>query len=192
MVQHNTFSNPLNGKAFVIFKSSEAAETATTELKRRCLMLGDGRPVVAQRGTIPEPVKSRGFPGHLSIGKIKFQKLREEMSNTIEHEMAVEWRVLQENSSRWWKALHQKQAEDMEHLSSKLKNPIQNSGLVLLVFLCPRGKQRCEDHFKIWGCIQAQSSSTEILFLCDDRMQLLVQYNNASFAVHCIGVNSIV
>nr|XP_016472907.1 PREDICTED: uncharacterized protein LOC107794874 isoform X2 [Nicotiana tabacum] len=42
MVQHNTFSNPLNGKAFVIFKSSEGAETAISKLKRRCLMLGDG------------------------------------------------------------------------------------------------------------------------------------------------------
>ncbi|XP_055805190.1 protein ANTI-SILENCING 1-like isoform X3 [Solanum dulcamara] len=139
MVQHNTFSNPLNaGKAFVIFKSSDAAENAIFELKRRCLVLGDGRPVVARRGTIQEPVKSRDFPGHLSIGKIKFQKLGEEMrkavstshysqSNTIEHEMAVEWRVLQEKSSMWWKALHQEQAAEIEQLRSKLKNPIKNS-----------------------------------------------------------------
>ncbi|PHT55568.1 hypothetical protein CQW23_04054 [Capsicum baccatum] len=126
MVQHNTFSNPLNGKAFVIFKSSEAAETAIFELKRRCLMLGDGRPVVARRGTIQEPMESRDFPGHLSIGKLKFQKL-EEMMNTVEHGLAVEWRVLQEKSSLWWKALHQQQAAEIEHLRSKLKNPIQNS-----------------------------------------------------------------
>ncbi|XP_010316964.1 protein ANTI-SILENCING 1-like [Solanum lycopersicum] len=138
MVPHNTFSNPLNGKAFVIFKSSEAAETAIFELKRTCLMLGDGRPVVARRGTIQEPVKSKDFPGHLSIEKINFQKLGEEMrkavstshyaqSNTIEHELAVEWRVLQEQSNRWWKALHQEQAAEIEQLSSKLKNPIKNS-----------------------------------------------------------------
>ncbi|XP_070051487.1 protein ANTI-SILENCING 1-like isoform X5 [Nicotiana tomentosiformis] len=118
MVQHNTFSNPLNGKAFVIFKSSEGAETAISKLKRRCLMLGDGRPVVARRGSIEEQVKCSGLPGHLSIGRIKFQKLGEEMrkavstshhsqSNTIEHEMAVEWRVLQEKSGLWWKALHE-------------------------------------------------------------------------------------
>ncbi|KAJ8549291.1 hypothetical protein K7X08_032998 [Anisodus acutangulus] len=133
MVPHNTFSNPLNGKAFVIFKSSKAAENAIFELRRRCLMLGDGRPVVARRGTIEEPMKSRDFPGHLSIGKIKFQ--REEMrkavstshysqSNTIEHVMGVEWRVLQEESSLRWKALHQEQAAEIQRLSSKLKTPI--------------------------------------------------------------------
>ncbi|KAK4361379.1 hypothetical protein RND71_020331 [Anisodus tanguticus] len=186
MVPHNTFSNPLNGKAFVIFKSSKAAENAIFELRRRCLMLGDGslpssrarpvnclenafenivydgvifallclrelsrslegeggnvivvyvllRPVVARRGTIEEPMKSRDFPGHLSIGKIKFQ--REEMrkavstshysqSNTIEHVMGVEWRVLQEESSLRWKALHQEQAVEIQRLSSKLKTPI--------------------------------------------------------------------
>ncbi|KAL3376803.1 hypothetical protein AABB24_003297 [Solanum stoloniferum] len=138
MVQHNTFSNPLNGKAFLIFKSSEAAETAIFELKRRCLMLGDGRPVVARKGTIQDQVKSKDFPGRLSIGKLKFQKLGEEMrkavstshyaqSNTIEHELAVEWRVLQEQSSLWWKALRQEQAAEIEQLNSKLKNPIKNS-----------------------------------------------------------------
>ncbi|KAM3284568.1 protein ANTI-SILENCING 1 isoform X2 [Capsicum chacoense] len=137
MVQHNTFSNPLNGKAFVIFKSSEAAETAISELKRRCLMLGDGRPVVARRGTIQEPMESRDFPGHLSIGKLKFQKLEKmrkavstshySQMNTVEHGLAIEWRVLQEKSSLWWKALHQQQAAEIEHLRSKLKNPIQNS-----------------------------------------------------------------
>ncbi|XP_060193640.1 protein ANTI-SILENCING 1-like isoform X2 [Lycium barbarum] len=135
MLQHNTFSNPLNGKAFVIFRSSEAAENAMFELKRRCLMLGDGRPVVARRGIIEEPGKSRDFPGHLSIGKIKFQKLGEEMrkavstshysqSNTIENEMAIDWRVLQEESSLRWKALHQEQAAEIERLSSKLKTLI--------------------------------------------------------------------
>ncbi|XP_016450985.2 protein ANTI-SILENCING 1-like [Nicotiana tabacum] len=137
MVQHNTFSNSLNGKAFVIFKSSEHAETAISKLKKRCLMLGDGRPVVARRGTIEEPVKCSGLPGHLSIGRIKFQKLGEEMrkavstshhsqSNTIEHEMAVEWRALQEKSSLWWKALHEKQAAEIELLRGKLKSPIWN------------------------------------------------------------------
>ncbi|CAN4080271.1 unnamed protein product [Withania somnifera] len=133
MVQHDTFSNPLSGKAFVIFKSSEAAETAILELKRRCLMLGDGRPVVARREAIKEPLKSKDFPGHLSIEKINFLKLGEEMrkavstshysqSNTIEHEMAIEWLVLQEKSSLWWKDLHQQQAAEIDHLRSKLKN----------------------------------------------------------------------
>ncbi|OIT33722.1 hypothetical protein A4A49_11244 [Nicotiana attenuata] len=95
------------------------------------------RPVVARRGTIKEPVKCSGLPGHLSIGRIKFQKLGEEMrkavstshhsqSNTIEHEMAVEWRVLQEKSSLWWKALHEKQAAEIELLRGKLKSPIWN------------------------------------------------------------------
>lgn len=138
MVPYNMFSNPLNGKAFVIFKSRDAAETAIFELKRRCLMLSEGRPIVARRGTIREPVKSRDFPGHLAIGKIKFQKLGEEMrkavstshysqSNTIENDMAIEWRVLQERSSLWWKALHQEQAAEIEQLRSKLKNPVKNS-----------------------------------------------------------------
>ncbi|KAJ0008163.1 hypothetical protein Pint_30027 [Pistacia integerrima] len=43
MLQHSTFSSPDNGKALVIFKSKDAADTAILELRRRCLMLAGGR-----------------------------------------------------------------------------------------------------------------------------------------------------
>ncbi|KAA8541868.1 hypothetical protein F0562_023020 [Nyssa sinensis] len=133
MVQHSSFSSPHYGQAFVIFKSRDAAECAISELNRKCLML-NGRPIVGCRGTIREPGKPTRFIGHLVIPKVKFQRQREEMRdavstshysqpNTIEFDMAIEWRGLQEKSNLWWEALNKQQAKEIEDLRSRLKNP---------------------------------------------------------------------
>ncbi|XP_010542269.1 PREDICTED: protein ANTI-SILENCING 1 isoform X2 [Tarenaya hassleriana] len=43
MIQSSLVSGPRNGKAFVIFKSKGAAESALSVLTERCLMLADGK-----------------------------------------------------------------------------------------------------------------------------------------------------
>ncbi|KAK9923031.1 hypothetical protein M0R45_031466 [Rubus argutus] len=120
MIPCTPFSNPRYGKAFVIFKSSDAAESAIVELNRRCLTLADGRPVIGIvcRGTLKEREKVSRFVGHLAIDKHQLQSQREEMRkavstshfaqpNSVEYDMAMDWCLLQEKSDLWWKALYQ-------------------------------------------------------------------------------------
>ncbi|KAK8551183.1 hypothetical protein V6N13_119667 [Hibiscus sabdariffa] len=106
MVEHTAFSCPCYGKALVIFKSKEAATSAINQLMERCLMLADGRPVIARREPPRTPAKVAGFVGHLTIDKV-LQRQTEEMPNNIEFDMGMEWRILQLKSDVAWKALHE-------------------------------------------------------------------------------------
>ncbi|VFQ67584.1 unnamed protein product [Cuscuta campestris] len=133
MIQHSrTFSSLHSGQAFVIFKSREAANTVISNLRTRCLMLGDGRPLIARTKALKDPRNQSLFFGHLTIERMKPPKQRIEMrsavstshysqDNTIEYEMALEWFVLQERSNRWWEALSESQAKDLAELKSKAK-----------------------------------------------------------------------
>ncbi|KAL3516350.1 hypothetical protein ACH5RR_023252 [Cinchona calisaya] len=132
MIQHSTFSGPNYGKAFVIFKSKDAADSVIYELKRRCLMIGDQRPVVARRGKLKDPHDTQKFFGHLSIPKVWFQKQHEDkrnavstshysQRNTVECDMAMEWYGLYERSKLWWEALHKAQTKEMEFLRNQNK-----------------------------------------------------------------------
>ncbi|KAK3219582.1 hypothetical protein Dsin_013552 [Dipteronia sinensis] len=133
MLQRSTFSSPYNGKALVIFKSKDAADFAIAELRNRCLMLEDGRPVICRRQTLREPRKPASFVGHLSLDKVRHRKQRDQQMkngvstshcsqlNTIEYEMAMEWCLLQEKSELWWKALHERQEKHIQHVRGRLK-----------------------------------------------------------------------
>ncbi|PRQ50774.1 putative BAH domain, nucleotide-binding alpha-beta plait domain-containing protein [Rosa chinensis] len=129
MIPCTPFSNPRYGKAFVIFKSSDDAETAIVELNRRCLTLADGRPVIGTicRGTLKVPDKTSRFYGHLTIDKHRLKSQREEMRkavstshfaqpNTVEYDMAMDWCLLQERSDLWWKALYQDHEEEEKEI----------------------------------------------------------------------------
>ncbi|XP_007023965.2 PREDICTED: uncharacterized protein LOC18595798 isoform X2 [Theobroma cacao] len=118
MVEKSTFSCPHYGKALIIFKSKEAADAAISHLTKRCLVLADGRPVIAKRETLRKPSKLAGFVGHLTIDRVQHKRQTEEMKkakstshpsqpNNIEYDMGMEWRILQEKSDMWWKALHE-------------------------------------------------------------------------------------
>ncbi|XP_019169562.1 PREDICTED: protein ANTI-SILENCING 1-like isoform X2 [Ipomoea nil] len=133
-IERSTFSTPHSGKALAIFKSKEAAESVISDLKTRCLVLGDGRPLIAQTGVHKKPSNPSVFVGHLTIGKTRPQRQRPEMrmalstshhsqSNTIEYEMAIEWFVLQQQSDRWWKTLYEKHAKEIAELKNKVKIP---------------------------------------------------------------------
>ncbi|KAJ4718300.1 Bromo-adjacent domain-containing protein, putative isoform 1 [Melia azedarach] len=84
MLQRNTFSSPHIGKALVIFKSKDAAVLALSELRRRCLMLADGRPIVGSRATLSEPGRPTRLIGHLIIDKV-WQKQRDKVTQLSCH-----------------------------------------------------------------------------------------------------------
>ncbi|XP_048234126.1 protein ANTI-SILENCING 1 isoform X2 [Ricinus communis] len=127
MIQRSTLSSLLYGKAFVVFGSKEAAESAIFKLQTRCLVLTDGRPIVGSRGSLKDPAKSADFTGHICLSKIRkkqTQEMRKAVStshlsqpNTIEYEMAIERRLLQKQFDECWNELH-RHAQEIEDLKS--------------------------------------------------------------------------
>ncbi|XP_052487537.1 protein ANTI-SILENCING 1 [Gossypium raimondii] len=131
MIEQTTFSCPCYGKALIIFKSKEAANSAIFQLMKRCLMLADGRPLIARRESLRKGAKV-GFVGHLTIDKLQLQRQTEDMKkakstshasqpNNIEFDMGMEWRLLQLKSDMWWKALHERQEKEIEAVRNQLK-----------------------------------------------------------------------
>ncbi|RDX90601.1 Protein ANTI-SILENCING 1, partial [Mucuna pruriens] len=132
MIEWSPTSNTYYGGAFVIFKTKDAAESAISELNKRCLILGEGRIVSATKETLCEASLKRKFTGHLVIDRAAIQKLRQEMRNavstshcsqpnTIEYEMAVEWLLRYEKSNACWNGLCQRQMKEIQDVKSKLK-----------------------------------------------------------------------
>lgn len=123
VIPRTAFSNPKCGEAFVIFRTKEAADMAVKKLDEAFLMLPDGRPLVATKAAPAAPGKPK-FAGHICIEKHKLQLHRSHQAddirkavstshcsqpNTIEYEMAMEWRLLQEKSECWWKELYEQE-----------------------------------------------------------------------------------
>ncbi|GLU14588.1 hypothetical protein SLE2022_311490 [Rubroshorea leprosula] len=131
MIQQTAFSSPYYGKALVILQSKKEVELAISKLEENCLMLANGRPIVASKVEIEKPNKQAGFVGHLLLDKFRVQRQNQERKkavstshcsqpNTIEYDLAMEWCMLQEKSDLWWKALYEEQAKEIE-VSKQLK-----------------------------------------------------------------------
>ncbi|CAO2841692.1 unnamed protein product [Amaranthus hypochondriacus] len=131
VVQRTATSNRYSGKALVIFKTRDVAERIISKLDTGCLMLPNERPLIASR-EICFPGKPGSFPGHLVLDKVRHQQQRESREavstshsaqpNTLEYEMAIEWRLLQAKSELCWKMLYKKQAEETKKLKASLKS----------------------------------------------------------------------
>ncbi|KAH0716046.1 hypothetical protein KY284_008951 [Solanum tuberosum] len=117
MVQRTAFSSPYYGRALVAFKTREAAERVSKKLTEGCLMMSNQRPLVASFVTLPKMEgNTPSFAGHLCVDKLRLQSQREmkeavstshcSQPNTIEHEMGIEWRLLQSRSDSWWSRLY--------------------------------------------------------------------------------------
>ncbi|KAL2927188.1 Protein ANTI-SILENCING 1 [Bienertia sinuspersici] len=103
------------GQALVIFNSKADADFVRNELNKNCLIV-EGRPLIARKSSLNEPGIASNFPGHLIIdklSKIKSDKRKAlstshcSQANTIEHEMAMQWRFLQSKNDLCWKTLHE-------------------------------------------------------------------------------------
>lgn len=131
MVQRTAFSSPHSGRALVAFKTREAAERVSKKLADGCLMVSNQRPLVASFVTLPKMEGNTPFAGHLCVDKLRLQLQREmkeavstshcSQPNTIEHEMGIEWRLLQSRSDSWWNRLYKQQKEDLRKTTSELK-----------------------------------------------------------------------
>ncbi|XP_021731908.1 protein ANTI-SILENCING 1-like isoform X1 [Chenopodium quinoa] len=118
------------GHALVIFESKDDADLVMCLLKDRCLVVGEGRPLVACKATFNEPDMTLNFPGHLIMDSLKHKfnvNKRKAVfashcaqANTIEHEMAMQWRMLQNKSDLWWEALYKGQAKEFSHCQNQI------------------------------------------------------------------------
>ncbi|XXG55998.1 hypothetical protein AAC387_Pa03g3535 [Persea americana] len=129
VIQRTESSSPYSGQAIVIFKSREAAETVLHKLNNRCLMLPNGRVLFGRRPprVLEGPAK---FFGHLTIDKVKIQARGEKetavstahfaQANTIEYQMAMEWRLLQIRSEVLWAELYKWHGEERKELTKSL------------------------------------------------------------------------
>ncbi|KAL5715537.1 hypothetical protein ACHQM5_017343 [Ranunculus cassubicifolius] len=134
VVPHTSTSSPHSGQAFVIFKSRDMADTAVRKLDEGCLMLPNGRPLVASWGSPPNMGgKPSSFIGHLAIDKTRLQSLRNEhkqaistshcsQPNTIEFDMAMEWCLLQTQSESIWEELYKRHGNELRKLKATLKS----------------------------------------------------------------------
>ncbi|KAF5185834.1 Anti-silencing [Thalictrum thalictroides] len=123
-----TADGAFESQAFVIFNSRDAADTAVTKLEEGCLMLPNGRPLVACWGSPPSSEKRSTFVGHLFIDKCKLQQ-REAIStshcsqpNTIEYDMAMEWCLMQKKCERMWKQLYKQHGDELKKMKATLKS----------------------------------------------------------------------
>ncbi|XP_056692353.1 protein ANTI-SILENCING 1 isoform X2 [Spinacia oleracea] len=130
VVQRTATSSRCSGQAYVIFKTREVAEKVLKKLDNECFMLPNGRPLVGSRDVVCFPGKQSQFPGHLVIPKPQMQRESREavstshsaQSNTLEYEMALEWRLLQERSELAWKMLYKQQGEQIKKLKATMKS----------------------------------------------------------------------
>ncbi|XP_031490640.1 protein ANTI-SILENCING 1-like [Nymphaea colorata] len=131
VLQFTSFSSPHCGQAFVIFMTREAAELVIKRLNEGCFMLSSGRPLVAAKRAPLLKENSTKFVGHLSIDKQRVINKEEwkravftshcSQPNTIEYEMALEWKLLQEQFGRCWKELYEQQGKELKGLKCRLK-----------------------------------------------------------------------
>ncbi|CAM8892329.1 unnamed protein product [Rhodiola kirilowii] len=132
-VYRATNRSPFSGQAFAIFRTKEVAEKVVMKLEQECLMLSNGRPLIASFGNPCFPGKET-LIGHFGIDKLTVQLSREKKDavstshssqpNSIEYEFAMEWCLLQERSKWAWRNLHKQQAEEVKKMMGELKTKL--------------------------------------------------------------------
>ncbi|KAL1532490.1 protein ANTI-SILENCING 1-like isoform X2 [Salvia divinorum] len=139
VLPHTAISNPSSGQAFVVFKSSDAANKVVHQLDEECLMLSNQRPLVACHVHLPKLFeKQTTYVGHLDIDKDRRQMLREmkeavstshySQHNTIEYEMAMDWCLLQSQSDEWWERLYEQQRKELKKHMDNFKSNCREFG----------------------------------------------------------------
>ncbi|XP_017233334.1 protein ANTI-SILENCING 1 isoform X3 [Daucus carota subsp. sativus] len=129
-IPRTRISSPHSGEALIMLTNVEIAKRVFRKLSEGCLMLPNGRPLVATKAPpIHFTEGQHAYFGHLVIDSIKLQRnARDAVStshcsqpNTIEYTMAMEWCLLQAQFDRIWEGLYKHHKEDMRRLKRNLK-----------------------------------------------------------------------
>ncbi|CAM0906748.1 unnamed protein product [Alopecurus aequalis] len=129
-VNHPTYDDPNNGKAYAIFKSKRFADVAISKINSG-LVVG-GRPLYCSKGLLKVPKASGPLVGHLTISNQKMSiRQREEQKkavstshcsqpNTIEYDLALDWMLVREKQARKFSILHKKHVEERKSFAAKI------------------------------------------------------------------------
>uniref|UniRef100_A0A1J3GBR0 BAH domain-containing protein n=1 Tax=Noccaea caerulescens TaxID=107243 RepID=A0A1J3GBR0_NOCCA len=117
------------GQALVIFNSREAAERVIARLDEGCLLLSNGRPLVAAFAKLNPPGKSSSLPGHIKPHKSQMRRETRDavatshcsQPNNVEYEMAMEWCLHQARSEQAIKMMSKRQLEERKSLRINFK-----------------------------------------------------------------------
>ncbi|KAG2300583.1 hypothetical protein Bca52824_037055 [Brassica carinata] len=121
MIERTSVSFSHIGEALVIFNSRQAAVRAIRRLDEGCLLLSNGRPLVAAFAKVNPPGKSSSpFCGHIKLQKSQTRReTRDSVStsrgsqpNTLEFEMAMEWRLHRTRSDHAMETVSKRQLEE--------------------------------------------------------------------------------
>ncbi|KAM0011437.1 putative BAH domain-containing protein [Helianthus debilis subsp. tardiflorus] len=136
ILQRSSVSSPHHAQALIVLKTKEDGQRVLTKLDEECLMLSDGKnsfmPLVGTPCPAISTGKNSSFYGNLA-GKARFRNQREDEAvstshfsqpNTIEYDMAMEWRLLQLQSVKCWEKLHELQGLELESLKKGLKENV--------------------------------------------------------------------
>ncbi|KAH7388046.1 hypothetical protein KP509_16G054700 [Ceratopteris richardii] len=124
-------------QAIVIFDTKLSADNALSAMERDCLLLERRWPIIASK--VKESADESKFPGHLALEKLKLGRnlVTEDYKkavatshcsqpNTIEFEMAMEWRQLQEIIQTCRIELFKKQRKELYDFRNHAQKPKQD------------------------------------------------------------------
>uniref|UniRef100_A0A0D9V2S9 BAH domain-containing protein n=1 Tax=Leersia perrieri TaxID=77586 RepID=A0A0D9V2S9_9ORYZ len=129
-INHPTYDDPNNGKAYAIFKTKDAADSAISKINSG-LVVG-GRPLYCSKGLLKVPKPSETLVGHLTISNLKMgQRQREEQKkavstshcsqpNTMEYDLALDWMLVREKQEKKFRILHKKHTEERKSFASMM------------------------------------------------------------------------
>nr|XP_051195647.1 protein ANTI-SILENCING 1-like [Lolium perenne] len=121
-INHPTYDDPNNGKAYAVFKSKKAADVAISKINSG-LVVG-GRPLYCSKGLLKIKKPSGALVGHLTISNQKTSRRQQEdqkkavstshcsQPNTIEYDLALDWMLVREKQARKFSILHKKHADE--------------------------------------------------------------------------------
>ncbi|RZC79975.1 hypothetical protein C5167_042554 [Papaver somniferum] len=126
--QQIKFTGPHNGQALLVFKTEEKAAMVIKQLRDRCLMLPNGRPLIAQREAPSVLPKSAKYYGNLTVDRIKHREQKDAVStshcaqpNTIEYELSLDWILYQKRSEASRQTLFEGHGKELATLKAQLK-----------------------------------------------------------------------
>ncbi|KAK9666296.1 hypothetical protein RND81_14G175200 [Saponaria officinalis] len=132
IIPRRSFSNTLHGQALVIFNSMDEANFVISELNKKCLVDGEGRPIVAVKTKLVDLPKRNHFPGHIALELHEIKKRTSKaktvstshcaQQNTCESKMAMEWILFHQRADFWCKTLHEEQEKEIDACLNKLKS----------------------------------------------------------------------
>ncbi|CAF1716216.1 protein ANTI-SILENCING 1 isoform X1 [Brassica napus] len=121
MIERTSATIPHIGEALVIFETMDAAKRVIRRLHEGCLLLPNGRVLVATSAKVnPPAMPSLPFPGHINIQRRGKRSTAVTshccQGNNIEFEMGMEWWLHLSTYKQIWRWIYERQIEEKKKL----------------------------------------------------------------------------